>query len=86
MTSPLKKANCFKTFSGPPEDWTTSGPCRLYTRGGTGSGLPELTPAGFCVFLSDPDPGPESKFWGKPDPDPSHFSISTVAGVCVVIS
>jgi len=25
-------------------------------RGGTGSGLPESTPAGFCVYLSDPDP------------------------------
>jgi len=27
-------------------------------RGGTGSGLPESTPEGFCVFLSDPDPDP----------------------------
>jgi len=26
------------------------------TNGGTESGLPESTPAGFCVFLSDPDP------------------------------
>ena len=31
------------------------------TRGGTESGLPVSTPAGFCVFLSDPDPGPDLK-------------------------
>jgi len=32
MTTPLKKllADCFKTFSGRPEDWTVSGPCHLY--------------------------------------------------------
>jgi len=28
----------------------------LIPRGGTGSGLPESTPRGFCVFLSDTDP------------------------------
>jgi len=38
------------------------------SRGGHGSGVPEPTPAGFCVFLSDPDP--ESKFCEKPDPEP----------------
>ena len=37
----------------------------VYGRGGTGSGLPEWTPAGFCVFLSDA----ESKIFEKPDPD-----------------
>jgi len=36
-------------------------------RGGSGSGLPESTPARFCVFLSDPDP--ESKICEKPDQD-----------------
>jgi len=32
MTSLLKKllADCFKTFSGQPEDWTVGGPCHLY--------------------------------------------------------
>jgi len=30
--------------------------------------LLELTPAGFCIFLSEPDP--ESKICEKPDPDP----------------
>ena len=39
-------------------------------RGGTGSGVPDSTPAGFCVFLSDPDPDPVSKICEKPDPDP----------------
>jgi len=29
------------------------------SRGGTGSGVQESTPAGFCVFLSDPDPDQE---------------------------
>jgi len=37
------------------------------TRGGHGSGVPESTPAGFYVFLSDPDP--ESKFRENPDPE-----------------
>jgi len=34
MTLPLKKllADCFKTFSGRPEDWTVSCPCHLYLR------------------------------------------------------
>jgi len=26
-------ADCFKTISGLPEDWTVSGPCHLYTTG-----------------------------------------------------
>ena len=38
-------------------------------RGGTGSGLLESTPAGFCVFLS----GPESKICKKTDPDKNQF-------------
>jgi len=25
-------------------------------RGGTGTGVPESTPVGFCIFLSHPDP------------------------------
>jgi len=29
---------------------------------------PEVASAGFCVFSSDPDPHPESKFFEKPDP------------------
>jgi len=60
-------------------------PCVVHIRGGTGSGVPESTPAGFCVFLSYPDPDPESKFGKNPTRIRSHFSISAVAGVCVVI-
>jgi len=47
---------------------------QISIRGGTGSELPESTPAGFCVFLSDPDPGPESKICEKPDPVSSEIS------------
>jgi len=48
-------------------------------RGGTGSGVPESTSAGFCVFLSDPDTDLESKICEKTDPDPEslfHFGSS----------
>jgi len=44
-------------------------------RGGHGSGGPESTPAGLCIFLSDPDPELESKFCAKPDPDPESIEI-----------
>jgi len=38
--------------------------------------VPESTPAGFCVFLLDPDS--ESKLCEKPDPDPeSLFSFGS---------
>ena len=48
-------------------------------RGGTGSGLPESTPAGFCVFLSDP----ESKIREKPDADPeSLFNFGSSRSLC----
>jgi len=50
----------------------------------TGSGVPVSTPPEFCVFLSDPDP--ESKFGKNRSWIWSHFSISAVAGVCMVIS
>ena len=53
-------------------------------RGGTGPGLLESTRAEFCVFLSDPDL--ESKFVKNRTWIHSHFSISAVAGVSVVIS
>jgi len=56
----------------------------LYCRGETGSGLPESTPVGFCVFCSDPDP--ESKICENRTRIRGHFSISAVSGVCVVIS
>jgi len=39
------------------------------TRGGHGSGVPESTPAGFYVFLSDLDLELESNIGEKPDPD-----------------
>jgi len=51
----------------------------LHSRDGTRSGVPESTPAGFCVFLSDPDLDPESKICEKPDPDAEsifHFGSS----------
>jgi len=56
----------------------------MHGRGGHGSGEPESTAEGFCVFLSDPDLKPESKFLISQNR--SHFSVSAVAGVCVVIS
>jgi len=47
--------------------------------GGTRSELPESTPAGFCVFLSDP----ESKIFEKPDPDPaSLFNFDSSRSLC----
>jgi len=49
----------------------------VWIRGGTGFGVQESTPAGFCVFFSDPDP--KSKICEKPDPDPEslfHFGSS----------
>ena len=39
----------------------------------TGCTRLESTPAGFGVFLSDPDP--ESKVYVKPDPDPESLFI-----------
>jgi len=43
--------------------------------------VPESTPAGFCVFLSDPDP--ESKICDKRDPDPeSLFNFGGSRSLC----
>jgi len=53
-------------------------------RDGRGSEVPVSTPEGFCVFLSDPDL--ESKICEYRTQGRSHFSISAVTGVCVVIS
>jgi len=53
-------------------------------RGGTGYRVPESTLAGLCVFLSDLDP--ESKICENRTRIRSHFSISAIAWVCVVIS
>jgi len=46
--------------TGLDSDWKISQSTHLWspTRGGTGSGVPESTPEGFCVFLSDPNPDP----------------------------
>jgi len=52
-------------------------------RDGTGSGVDS---GRFCVFLSDLDPDPESKFGKQRTRAWSHFSICAVAGVCVVMS
>jgi len=59
-----------------------SNPSLVQCRGGTGSGLPDSTPAGFCVFLSDRI---RSQKFGK-NRTRSHFLISAVAEVYVVIS
>jgi len=40
------------------------------SRGGTGSGVTDSTPAGFCVFLLDPDTDPESIICEKLIADP----------------
>ena len=45
--------------------------------------MPESTPAGFCVFFSDADPDPESKFCEKPEPDQeSLFSFGSNRSLC----
>ena len=48
----------------------------LQTRGGTGSGMSEWTPAVFCVFLLDLDLNLESKICEKMDPE-SLFNLKT---------
>jgi len=75
--------NCFGYGSGVKKS-ISAHLCQVDIRGEPGSGGPESTPEGFCVFLSDPEP--ESKICEKPDLDRSQFSISAGAGVCVVIS
>jgi len=50
-------------------------------RGGTGSGLSESTPAGFCVVLSDPDLDLESKIYEKLDPE-SLFNFGSSRSLC----
>ena len=56
---------------------------RLHSRGWTGSGLSESTPAGFCVLYSDPEPDPESKIWEKPVQDPkSLFNFCSSRSLC----
>jgi len=49
----------------------------FFTIVGTGSGVPESTPAGFCVFLLEP----ESKICEKPDPD-SLFNVGSSSSLC----
>jgi len=45
--------------------------------------VPESTPAGFCVFLLDPDPHPESRIWEKTDPGPeSRFNLGSSMSLC----
>jgi len=50
---------------------------RMQTRGGRGSGVPDSTPTGFRIVLSDADP--ESKFMKNQSRTRSHFSISAVS-------
>ena len=46
---------------------------------------PESTPAGLCVFLSDPDP--ELKIWEKPDLDPkSLVNFGSSRSLCQIWS
>jgi len=51
------------------------------SRGGHGSRVPESILAGFCVFLSDPDPDPRSKICEKPDPE-SLFKLGSGRSLC----
>jgi len=52
-------------------------------RGESGPGVPESTPAGFWVFLSDPDPFPESIICEKPEPDSeSFFNFGSSKSLC----
>jgi len=74
------KINVFRLEMRP-----SSTPSPPFGRGGHGSGMPELTPAGFCVFCSNLESDPESKFCEKPDLDPeSLFNFGS--RVYVVIS
>jgi len=52
----------------------------INTRCGYGFGVPESTPAGSCVFPSDPEP--ESKICEKTDTDPESFFIFSSRGLC----
>jgi len=59
----------------------------IIARGETGSGVPVLTPAEFCIFLPDPDPGPDSdpeyKIWEKLDPEPELlFNFGSGRSLC----
>ena len=75
---PSKHLTEYNTFRGDALHFTRKPNTNQYTetlvrrraRGGTGSGVLESPPAGLCVFLSDPDPDPESKIWEKMVPDP----------------
>jgi len=51
----------------------------VHGRGETGSGVPESTPAGFCVFLSDPDL--KSKICKKTDHE-SLFHFGSSRSLC----
>jgi len=57
----------------------------VVTRGGIGFGVPESIPAGFCAFLSEPDPNPDPELnvCEKPDPDPeSLFNFGSSRSLC----
>ena len=59
----------------------------IIARGGTRSGAPKLTPEEFCIFLSDPDPGPDSdpeyKICEKMDLEPeSLFNFGSGRSLC----
>ena len=84
QSNPDPVLNCRIRLDRDPETGSCS--TLVSTRGETESGLPESTPAGFCVFLSDPDPYTKVKILGKTGPRPESLLISGVAGVCVAIS
>ena len=55
----------------------------MYGRGGPGPGVRESTTGGFWIFLSEPDPEPESKIWEKTDPGPeSFFNFGSSRSLC----
>jgi len=77
--------DCDISNSSVPPVWTSvvtvSG--LASSRSGTGSRVPESTPAGFRVFRSNPDPVPESKICEKPYPDPeSLFNFGSRMSLC----
>jgi len=76
-TSHLKKILDFGwTWTEFQKIWTGSGSQNVtirssleHSKGGHGSKMPVSTPEGFCIFLSDSDPVPESKICEKPNPE-----------------
>ena len=80
---PKSGSGCGKSPGGVIASLSLHRCATVRSRGGHGSGVPESTQAGFCVFS---DPEPESKFCEKLDPDPEPLLIfgssRSLRGLC----